>query len=533
MKEIHKKIILNNSKFVDKSINKNDFNFNMTKKGFLIFLFVIFLVFCFFRFYNLDTLAIFNDEAIYLNWAQSIEKDFSQNKFISLSDGKPFLHYWLLVPGLKVFNQPLYAGRLTSGITAILGFILICVLSYILFKSFLITILTASFYSVLPFLVVYQRMVLVDVFVSILGVLIFIFSWFFTKKEIKNYNDWAKKIIYFIFLTGLFLIGAILKQTSFLFLGAAILSLNVFAWKNNSSIKNWLIVNFGIVFSFFISYFSFKLIIPEKYKFIFLNKAGSFFSFNIFSNIGKNAQVLIETLGFYITPIVVFLLIWPLLTKKALNNKKKTKLYWLYFWGIAPFLFFTLFAKTLYTRFFLIGVPYLIILAGYSFKNILNRFQKKYIISLLILMVFILPLAQSFLRVTQPLNFFWTKVDNKNFINFWSSGFALNNIKSFLQKHGKNNQLMFLNVYDLGFPMDYFKLYQNEFPNIKLTEINSSFINTIQKAKEIEKVKPILLLLNPDRRKNHKYLEESDICKNKKIFYQPAKTSHYTLCLIY
>jgi len=503
----------------------------MTKKGFLICLFIIFLVFCFFRFYNIDSLPIFNDEAIYLNWAKSIKSDFNKNKFISLSDGKPFFHYWFMVPGLNIFNNPLRAGRTTSGFIAVLGFLLVCVLSYILFKSFLITILAASFYAILPFLVVYQRMVLADAFVSVLGILIFIVSWFFVKKEISH-NNWTSRLLFFVTLSGLFLIGACLKQTSFLFLGGAILGVNIFIWKNDSNIKNWFIVNFGLIISFLIGYFGFKLIIPEKYKFIFQAKAGQFFSLNIFSNISTNFQVLVETLGFYITPFVVLLLIWPLFKEKSFKKKDNIKLCWLYIWGFIPFLFFSFFAKTLYTRFFLIGAPYLIILTSFFLKEIINKFQKKYIVCLILLTVFILPITQSFLLVKSPLNFFWTEVDNKNFINFWSSGFAMRDIKSFLQKNGKNGQLMFLDIHDLGYPMDYFKLYENEFPNIKLSQIDSNLNKKIKQAKKQEKIKPILILLNPDRRKEQKYIEKLSICQNKEIFYQPAKTSHYTLCLI-
>ncbi len=503
----------------------------MTKKGFLICLFIIFLVFCFFRFYNINSLPVFNDEAIYLNWAKSIKSDFNKNKFISLTDGKPFLHYWFLVPGLNIFHSPLKAGRISSGFIAVLGFLLVCVLSYILFKSFLITVLTASLYAVLPFLVVYERMVLADAFVSVLGILIFIVSWLFVKKEISH-NNFFKRFLFFIALTGLFLIGACLKQTSFLFLGGAILGINIFIWKNGPNLKDWFVVNFGIIISFLIGYLGFKLIIPEKYKFIFQAKVGQFFSLNIFSNIGTNFQVLIETLGFYITPFVVLLLIWPLFKEKSFKDSDKIKIYWLYVWGFIPFLFFSVFAKTLYTRFFLIGVPYLIILASFFLKEIINKFQKKYIICLMLLIVFILPLSQSLLLIKKPLSFFWTRVDNKNFINFWSSGFAMRDIKSFLQKNGKNGQLMFLDIHDLGYPMDYFKLYENEFPNMRLSQIDSNLNKKIKQAQKQEKIKPILILLNPDRRKEQRYIERSDICQNKKIFYQPAKTSHYTLCLI-
>src|SRR3972149_11722364 len=56
---------------------------------------------------------IFADEAIYVRWAQVMKAE-PTLRFMPLSDGKQPLFMWLTIPFLKIFNDPLVAGRLTS-----------------------------------------------------------------------------------------------------------------------------------------------------------------------------------------------------------------------------------------------------------------------------------------------------------------------------------------------------------------------------------------------------------------------------------
>jgi len=66
------------------------------------------------RMTHLTVLPIFGDEAVYLHWAEMIRED-AGNLWISLEadNKKPFL-FWLLAAGLRMFPDPLWAGRMVS-----------------------------------------------------------------------------------------------------------------------------------------------------------------------------------------------------------------------------------------------------------------------------------------------------------------------------------------------------------------------------------------------------------------------------------
>src|SRR3989338_10679554 len=65
------------------------------------------------RVISLLNVPIFTDEAIYIRWAQIGLND-PVHRYISLTDGKQPLLTWLMYPMLKIFSDPLFAGRFVS-----------------------------------------------------------------------------------------------------------------------------------------------------------------------------------------------------------------------------------------------------------------------------------------------------------------------------------------------------------------------------------------------------------------------------------
>ncbi|HVM59994.1 MAG TPA: hypothetical protein VMV72_03930 [Verrucomicrobiae bacterium] len=63
---------------------------------------------------GLLAIPIFNDEAIFLRWAQLIRQAPWRNALVCLGDPKPPLHPWLLALAGSVIRDPLLAGRLVS-----------------------------------------------------------------------------------------------------------------------------------------------------------------------------------------------------------------------------------------------------------------------------------------------------------------------------------------------------------------------------------------------------------------------------------
>src|SRR3989344_5311268 len=83
------------------------------------------------RIYNLTLLPVFADEAIYVRWAQVMRAE-QGLRFLPLSDGKQPLFMWVMIPFLKIFSDPLFAGRFLSLLTGLSSLAGIYILSRIL-----------------------------------------------------------------------------------------------------------------------------------------------------------------------------------------------------------------------------------------------------------------------------------------------------------------------------------------------------------------------------------------------------------------
>jgi len=75
---------------------------------------------------TLMAFPIFNDEAIYIQYAQSIHENWHQNRFVSMAgelynDWKPPLQYWIAAPFIEWGNDPLVPARLVAFIASAAG----------------------------------------------------------------------------------------------------------------------------------------------------------------------------------------------------------------------------------------------------------------------------------------------------------------------------------------------------------------------------------------------------------------------------
>jgi 4-amino-4-deoxy-L-arabinose transferase-like glycosyltransferase len=126
----------------------------------LLLIGIIILAYFFTRTYNLLNLPIFTDEAIYIHWARLAWKDASW-RFVSLTDGRQPLQTWGTIPFLKLFADPLFAGRMfgvSSGFLALVG--IFCLAYYLYGKKF--AYFATLIYLFNPYYLFYDRMALVD-----------------------------------------------------------------------------------------------------------------------------------------------------------------------------------------------------------------------------------------------------------------------------------------------------------------------------------------------------------------------------------
>jgi 4-amino-4-deoxy-L-arabinose transferase-like glycosyltransferase len=127
------------------------------------------------RIFRLTLLPIFADEAIYIRWAQVMRAE-ETLRFLPLSDGKQPLFMWSVIPFLKLFSDPLFAGRFLSVLTGIGTIIGVFLTTRLLFKSQKAAYVAAAIAAISPFMVFFDRMALVDSMLAALAVWTFYLS---------------------------------------------------------------------------------------------------------------------------------------------------------------------------------------------------------------------------------------------------------------------------------------------------------------------------------------------------------------------
>ena len=158
------------------------------------------------RIYNLTGQPIFADEAIYIRWAQVMQAE-PTLRFLPLSDGKQPLFMWSIIPFFKLFNDPLFAGRVVSVVASFVTLVGIFSLTYYLFRKWFVSIVSALIYAVSPFAIFFDRMALADSMLSMFGVWVLLFG-IITAKSLRL--DSAM-------LTGFALGGGLLTKSPALF----------------------------------------------------------------------------------------------------------------------------------------------------------------------------------------------------------------------------------------------------------------------------------------------------------------------------
>jgi len=136
---------------------------------------VVFLVAFLVRIINLTILPVFADEAIYIRWAQIMANE-PTLRFLPLSDGKQPLFMWIVMVLVGIADDPLVIGRMVSVAAGLVSLGGVFVLSYLLFRSKCVSLVSSLLWAISPFSVFFDRMALVDGLVASLAVWIVIFA---------------------------------------------------------------------------------------------------------------------------------------------------------------------------------------------------------------------------------------------------------------------------------------------------------------------------------------------------------------------
>jgi 4-amino-4-deoxy-L-arabinose transferase-like glycosyltransferase len=177
-------------------------------------------VFLLSRILTLTAFPIFNDESIYLQYAQRINDDWQKNKFISMdgefTDWKPPLMYWMAAPFIEWGNDPLIAGRAVAFLVSIAGFF-----GFYLFAKELFSeregILCALLYVLCPTVLFHNNQFIAETFLVSTAPFLY---WALLKAMRREKSEW------WIWALSALLFGTALllfKQSGFLLLAISVL----------------------------------------------------------------------------------------------------------------------------------------------------------------------------------------------------------------------------------------------------------------------------------------------------------------------
>jgi 4-amino-4-deoxy-L-arabinose transferase-like glycosyltransferase len=414
------------------------------------------------RIYNLTILPVFADEAIYIRWSQVMRAE-PTLRFVPLSDGKQPLFMWLSIPFLKLFSDPVFAGRFTSvlaGMGTLLGIFL---LSYSLFKSKKVALISSFFYALSPFSVFFDRMALVDPLLTMFGVWILLFG-VLTARSLRN--DLAM-------ITGFLIGGGLLTKSPALFFVLLLPTTWLLSsWpKERRTFTSHLL---KLVFLFFVSvaigYGMYNILrLGPNFNMINLRNGDYIYPLNHFLTSPFDPLLpffdrsfeWIGALG--PAPILILALTGLLLGIK--KYPKETTI--LFLWFLAPILVQSEFAKVFTSRYILFSLPYLFILGGSAFLIKKDLFNK--LLTLALIIFVFLSVKNDYLFLTDPEKANLPRSERSGYLEEWTAGTGIKEVADFLiteyNKEPENTIVVGTEGF-FGTLPDGLQIYLNSYPKI-------------------------------------------------------------------
>lgn len=384
------------------------------------------------RLYNIMSLPIFTDEAIYTRWSQIARLD-PNWRFISLTDGKQPLFVWINMVFMRFISDPLLSGRLVSVFAGVLIMAGLYFLGRELFNK-KVGLISALIYIIYPFSLVYDRMALYDSLVATGAV----WSIFFEVLLVK------RKRLDIALILGMVLGLSVLTKTSgFLFIYLLPVSLLLFNFKDKKR-KNlfirWALLAFVSALFAYIYYSVLRLspffhIINEKNT-IFVYPLKEWLSHPL-TFFMSNIKGMMDWLIKYMTIITLSLVPLSFLIYK----KKFLEKSFLFLWFLFPFIALALFGKTLYPRFILFMTIPLILLCAVSINEIFTL-AKSNTGKFIILAIFsILMLRSDFYVLSDFTKAPIPQSDLDQYIISWPAGGGVKEAVTFFQNQSKNQKI--------------------------------------------------------------------------------------------
>lgn len=421
-----------------------------------------FALFLLTRLTNLTKLPIFTDEAIYIRWSQIGGSD-PNWRFISLVDGKQPLFTWFMMATLRIFRDPLFAGRIVSVFAGMGAFVGMGFLSWELFHSKRMMILSLFLIVLSPFSLMYDRLAIYDS----LSAAISLWSLYLSVRLVRHLK------LDIALILGLVLgLGMINKTSGFLNLFmlpamALLLDLKKADLKKTVIRFIYLILVAGVMSQLVYGVLRlsplYYMIAQKDTVFVHPYKDFPY----LLKYLKGNLTGLFDWVIHYLTiPIFVSAIGSIAITKKNIKERILILIWW-----FAPFFALGYFGKVLYPRFILFMSLPLLTLAAFTIDWIISSWKLS-IRTLAVLAVILLPSVYcSFYIVTNPIYAPIPYADRGQMIDDWPSGWGVQEVNEILGKAAEQEKIAVFTEGTFGLLPYAIEIYYWNHPNMTIKGI--------------------------------------------------------------
>ncbi|MEX2012954.1 MAG: glycosyltransferase family 39 protein [Candidatus Levyibacteriota bacterium] len=414
----------------------------------------------FLRLYNIMSLPLFTDEAIYVRWSQIARYDASW-RFISLTDGKQPSFVWATMLVMKLTEDPLFAGRLVSVIAGLLTMVGLYFLGREFFKNRWVGIISAFLYLIFPMALVYDRMAIYDSLVGTFAV----WSLYFTVLLVRHVR------LDIALILGMVIGGGVLTKTSAFFsIYLLPFSLLLFDFKN----KKWkeklvkLIALMGVSVIFAYGYYSILRLSPF---FNIVGEKNSIFVYPLhdwikhpFTFLEGNLAGELDWFKKYLTLPLVFAIVGGFFIKAGKYREKLM----LIIWFAAPFVALALFGRVLYPRFIFFMILPLLPLAAVFIYKLYGFIKNKILFAVVLLLIIGSALYADYMILTNIAKAPIPHSDLEQYINEWPAGGGVREIVSYLDKEAEYGKIYIASLGTFGsLPTYAVEIYLGENRNVE------------------------------------------------------------------
>jgi len=446
-----------------------------------LILLLISIIFLISRIWNLNSMPVFGDEAIYVRWAQII-KSVDTLRFIPQTDGKQPLFMWLNAITLRLISDPLISARLISVFSGLGILITLFLISHSLLPSLI--------YLVLPFSFFFDRLATADTLLSFLGILSLYLSLRLAKKPALDLSIILGTVLGLAWLS---------KSPAIYFIVLSLLTFIVYSPKNIKKI-------YFPLLSAFIAFVIYNILRlgPSFAQIALRNKDYIWPLGEILKHpLDPLIPHLRDTFEIYRYYISLPILLSPFL---YLVSKKKNKLNLAFLtyvaWWILPLVANAAMAKVYTARYILFTLPPLILVFSFLLDKIL---VKKYILILLIL--FIPNIWRIYQISFYPQNLNLPSTDT-GYIVDWTSGWGIKEASKYLITRSKEANIIVGTEGYFGTLPDGLQIYTNNIPQLTVFGVGVDIETIPEKLIDAKNYgDEVYLLFNASRLK----LSSSDI----------------------